>query len=62
MPLGLLTAVFLGMGLQTPRALLAEVGGDAPIVEPSQWLNASGAISWDRLKGRVIVVEKWATW
>ena len=34
----------------------------APEVKPTEWLNAKGATSWDTLKGRLILVEKWATW
>jgi hypothetical protein len=40
----------------------AGVGDKAPPLEPSQWLNHIGPISWDSLKGRLILVEKWATW
>ncbi len=37
------------------------VGDDAPSLSPSQWLNGKGNVSWDKLKGRVILVENWAT-
>ena len=37
------------------------VGDDAPSISPSQWLNTKGSVSWDKLKGRVILVENWAT-
>ena len=37
------------------------VGDDAPSLSPSQWLNGKGSVSWDKLKGRVILVENWAT-
>jgi len=37
-------------------------GTPAPEVKPSVWLNTQGKdVSWSRLKGRVILVEKWAT-
>ena len=39
----------------------AEVGSAAPEVSPSEWLNHRGPVSWASLKGRVILVEKWAT-
>jgi hypothetical protein len=39
----------------------AEVGSRAPPVEPSKFLNAKGDLSWNTLKGRVVLVEKWAT-
>lgn len=38
------------------------VGQKAPTVEPSEWINAKGAVNWQSLRGRLILVEKWATW
>jgi hypothetical protein len=38
------------------------VGSPAPAVSPSEWLNGKGAVSWSSLKGRLILIEKWATW
>ena len=40
----------------------AEVGSKAPPVEPQEWLNTREKVSWSLLQGRVILVEKWATW
>jgi len=40
----------------------AEVGSSAPALEPTEWLNHTGGLSWKDLKGRVVLVEKWATW
>lgn len=38
-------------------------GTPAPELKPSEWLNTQGKdITWAKLKGRVILVEKWATW
>ncbi len=48
--------------LTAASAWAAEVGSKAPPVEPSKWLNNKGPVSWNDLKGRVILVEKWATW
>ncbi len=53
----LLSAVVACAGLNA-----AEVGSKAPAVEPSEWLNCSGKMSWKALRGQLIVVEKWATW
>ena len=39
----------------------AIVGSKAPAVEPSDWLNTKGNLTWDSLKGRVVLIEKWAT-
>lgn len=49
-------ALVLAAGLASPA--LAE---KAPPVTPSKWLNSKIPVSWDQLKGRVILVEKWAT-
>ncbi len=37
-------------------------GEDAPEVMPKKWLNSMAPLSWDELKGRLVLVEKWATW
>jgi thiol-disulfide isomerase/thioredoxin len=42
---------------QTPAA-----GFPAPVLEPSEWLNTQAPTSWAQLKGRVLLVDKWATW
>ncbi len=47
---------------QTGLSAAAAVGSPAPKLEPKQWLNSKDAVSWTQLKGRVILVEKWATW
>jgi len=47
--------------LTTP-AVLGGVGDKASSVEPSEWINNKGPVSWSNLKGRLILVEKWATW
>lgn len=60
-----LVPVLLGLVALTPSAGLlakAEVGSKAPRLEPKEWLNTEGRMSWSQLKGRVILVEKWATW
>ena len=40
----------------------AEVGEKAPELTPSKWLNTKVPVSWKDLAGRVILIEKWATW
>lgn len=40
----------------------AEVGSKAPALKSTQWLNHKGKVSWSSLAGRVILIEKWATW
>ena len=56
-------SVFAALNLAAGGAALADqVGSKAPEVTPSKWMNTSTKVSWDSLKGRVILVEKWATW
>jgi hypothetical protein len=57
-PLGLGVILTLAAG----RVPAAEVGMPAPAVEPTEWLNTSPTSTWAGLKGRLILVEKWATW
>ena len=54
-----LLAVF---GADSGQALAANVGSKASPVEPSEWLNVKGSFSWNAVKGRLVLVEKWATW
>jgi hypothetical protein len=56
--LGIGVALVLAAG----RAPAGEVGMPAPAVEPAEWLNASPSSTWAGLKGRLVLVEKWATW
>lgn len=52
----------LALTAQVHRSESAEVESRAPELEPQEWLNHKGSISWASLRGRVILVEKWATW
>lgn len=61
MKLGLFTLVCLGAGLAQAHGA-ATVGSPAPAVEPSEWLNSKTPLTWKELQGRVILVERWATW
>jgi len=37
-------------------------GEKAPPVEPKEWINAPPNPSWSTFRGRLVLVEKWATW
>ena len=53
----------LAAALLVPAGLTSPVmGGEATPIEPTTWLNAKTPVTWKSLKGRVILVEKWATW
>lgn len=51
----------LALGATLPASGL-EIGARAPEVEVSKWFNASGPMTWKELNGKVILLEKWATW
>jgi hypothetical protein len=53
-------AAALVVGIRPGAA--SEVGEKGPAVEPSKWLNVNGPISWQMLEGKLVLIEKWATW
>ncbi len=61
MKYGLLTAGILVLGLADLRGA-ASVGSPAPALEPTEWLNTTTPLKWKDLKGRLILIERWATW
>jgi thiol-disulfide isomerase/thioredoxin len=54
-----LSAAFILVALT--RASAANVGDSAPALEPTEWLNTEPT-TWNRLKGRAILIDNWATW
>jgi hypothetical protein len=40
----------------------SKVGDEAPALTPGGWLNNQGPVSWERFDGKLVLVEKWATW
>ncbi len=43
------------------RSVLRE-GGPAPEISAEEWINTDGKVSLADLRGKVVVVEFWATW
>lgn len=43
-------------------ARAGQVGQKAEAIQPSAWLNGSAEVSWEGLRGRLLLVERWATW
>ena len=40
----------------------SEVGDVAPALNAGGWINIDTNTSWDSLQGKLILIEKWATW
>jgi hypothetical protein len=58
--LSMVALAVAAVGLAPPAGAFA--ASAAPALEPDTWLNNTRPVSWAALKGRAIVVEKWATW
>ncbi len=44
------------------RRSVLRAGTAAPTISADAWINTSGALELSTLKGKVVVVEFWATW
>ncbi len=40
----------------------SEVGDAAPELKAGGWINIESTTNWDTLAGKLILIEKWATW
>lgn len=65
-PMALTAALLAATAAGGAYALVARtakptVGDDAPSLSPTKWFNAKSNTTWEKLKGRVILVENWAT-
>lgn len=56
-----LAAVLLA-ALAAPAFAGSEVGDEAPSLTPGGWINGKGPVSWEGMKGKLVLIEKWATW
>lgn len=60
----LMAACLLGLGAASARAELS-VGDEAPKITVDKWFNLPAGmkgISQNDLKGKILMVEFWATW
>lgn len=56
-----LAIAFLNL-LFLPTGEAAVVGDKAPDPDLGTWLNTTSPVKWESLSGRVILIEKWATY
>lgn len=58
--------LILGTGILLLASLPVQAGSDvgdvAPPVNAGGWINMDANTSWDSLQGKLILIEKWATW
>ena len=55
-------AVALAAALAAPAFAGSNVGDSAPALTPGGWLNSKGPVSWEKFQGKLVLIEKWATW
>jgi len=49
-------------GAWRQAAAQPRVGAEAPEIAAAKWFNTDGEVSLAKLKGKIVVVEFWATW
>lgn len=57
-----MVAVWVVPMIGTPAVASVEVGQPAPEISADKWLNAPDKVSLEALRGKIVVVEFWATW
>ena len=60
--LGFIAALLLAALVAAPIHAGSEVGDKAPKMTPGGWFNMKAGTTWEDLEGKLILIEKWATW
>ena len=55
-------ALLLSALISLPAFAGSEVGDTAPELKPKGWFNMESGTTWQDLEGKLILIEKWATW
>ncbi|MGA1202684.1 MAG: hypothetical protein ACO4BJ_06825 [Planctomycetota bacterium] len=61
-PFMALLASALVVAMALPASAGSNVGDKAPELSPQGYLNAKEPITWAGLQGKLVLIEKWATW
>jgi thiol-disulfide isomerase/thioredoxin len=43
-------------------ARAAVLAGQLPVIDATEWLNSDQPLNWEALRGKVVLVDFWATW
>ena len=55
-------ALLLSALISLPAFAGSEVGDTAPELKPKGWFNMESGTTWQDLEGKLVLIEKWATW
>lgn len=58
----LIATALLTLSLAPAAAAQVWIGADAPEIEVKQWFNIESETSISELRGKVIMLDFWATW